>query len=74
MRDTGIGIAREQHAAVFKAFTQCDGSVSRRYGGTGLGLAISKGLVERMGGTIRVESALGQGATIDVTDRRLYMP
>ena len=59
--DTGIGIPPEKTEAIFERFTQVDASTSRRYGGTGLGLAISKGLVEQMGGRIRVESELDRG-------------
>ncbi len=62
VRDSGIGIAPEQQAHMFDAFSQGDTSTSRKYGGTGLGLAICRRLVVLMGGQIGVRSMLGQGA------------
>ncbi|PYP98564.1 MAG: hypothetical protein DMD38_00765 [Gemmatimonadetes bacterium] len=61
--DTGIGIAAEDQAKLFKEFSQLDASASRKYEGTGLGLALSRRLVELHGGTMGVESEMGKGST-----------
>ncbi len=67
VRDTGIGLTEEHMAQLFKAFTQADTSITRRYGGSGLGLSICHRLVKMMGGKIWVESTYGTGSTFYFT-------
>ncbi len=67
VRDQGIGIPADRLAILFDSFEQVDASTTRKYGGTGLGLAISKGLCELMGGSMWVESVLGEGSTFHFT-------
>jgi PAS domain S-box-containing protein len=65
--DTGIGIPPDMLAMIFESFRQGDNASTRKYGGSGLGLAIAKGLVERMGGTLQVESKVGEGSRFHFT-------
>ncbi|MAX80185.1 MAG: hypothetical protein CL843_20100 [Crocinitomicaceae bacterium] len=67
--DSGIGISKEMKERIFNAFSQIDGSVTRRYGGIGLGLSISQSLTEMMGGKIFIESEIDKGSRFSFTLR-----
>jgi signal transduction histidine kinase/DNA-binding response OmpR family regulator/CHASE3 domain sensor protein len=74
VRDTGIGIAKNHHSAIFEAFQQADGTTNRRFGGTGLGLSISRDLAHMLGGELQVESELGTGSCFTLTLPKIFVP
>jgi signal transduction histidine kinase/DNA-binding NarL/FixJ family response regulator len=74
VQDTGVGIPEENCDGLFKAFSQLDASVNRRYGGTGLGLAICKKLVAAMGGTIGFQTQPSVGTTFHFTIQAPLLP
>ena len=67
VKDTGIGIAPEDHATVFEEFKQVGRDYTRKAEGTGLGLALTRRFVELHGGEVRLDSALGKGSTFTIT-------
>jgi|GEM_PF-542973 len=73
VKDTGVGIPKDQQHQIFESFRQQSGQSSRKYGGTGLGLAISKRLVEKMGGELSLESKVGKGSSFNIVMREVQI-
>ncbi|MFZ4455457.1 MAG: response regulator [Bacteroidales bacterium] len=73
VRDTGIGIPKDQQSRLFKAFSQADASTSRRFGGTGLGLVISNQLVNKMDSNLLLESEANKGSVFSFTIQREFV-
>lgn len=69
VRDSGIGISKENHTKIFESFSQADGSITRKFGGTGLGLAISNKLLHQMGSQLELDSEPGKGSKFYFTVR-----
>ena len=67
VKDSGIGIPADRLASIFEPFVQGDNSTSRQFGGSGLGLSISRQLAESMGGSLDLDSALGEGTTVTLS-------
>jgi signal transduction histidine kinase len=67
VRDTGIGIPADKHQAIFEAFTQSDGAVTRKFGGVGMGLALARAQTVALGGELGLASEVGQGSSFSLT-------